>query len=162
MANRDNNKIKWFTEWEKTLPDDLSTKTMAITGSTSGTGLIFARTVATRGAKIFMFNRDSSRATAALDLVKASSKSPDNVVHITYNLEDFSIVKDAALNLIKACPKGFDVLINNAVSCATKPSKRRTGTATRFRPTTCLISSSLLRFGACSRRRPTKPVARGS
>ena len=46
--------IKWFTEFEATLPTDLSGKTYCVTGSTSGTGLCFATTIAKRGGKVVM------------------------------------------------------------------------------------------------------------
>ncbi|GMH51774.1 hypothetical protein TrST_g8705 [Triparma strigata] len=114
-ANRENKKIKWFTDWEKSdVPADLSSKTYAVTGTTSGTGLIFCRTVANRGATVYMLNRDSERAEKALELVKAGAKDPEKVFHISCDLQDFSSVKEAAAQLTKACPDGLDVLVNNA------------------------------------------------
>ena len=54
----------------------LKDKNIAITGCTSGTGLVAARFVAEKGAKtVFLLNRPSERAEKALAAVKGSEAS---------------------------------------------------------------------------------------
>lgn len=107
--------VVWYPEFVEKLPD-LSDKVVAVTGSTSGTGLIFAKTCALKGTKaILMLNRPSERATAAEAQVKECI--PDGktttVETIPCDLQDFESVR-AAANAIKAKYEALDVLCNNA------------------------------------------------
>lgn len=54
---------KWYDEEVKSLPS-LEGKIIAITGCTSGMGLVCARTCAQKGASIILLNRPSDRAGA--------------------------------------------------------------------------------------------------
>ena len=49
----------------------LSGKTIAITGSTSGTGFVAAKTIAKKGARVFLLNRKSDRSKNSYDLLKS-------------------------------------------------------------------------------------------
>ena len=62
---------KWFPDFETNLPS-LEGKTVAVTGCTSGTGYIVARTAAKKGAaNVLMLNRESERSKKAEESLKA-------------------------------------------------------------------------------------------
>eukprot|EP00587_Corethron_hystrix_P008076 CAMPEP_0113301888 /NCGR_PEP_ID=MMETSP0010_2-20120614/2924_1 /TAXON_ID=216773 ORGANISM="Corethron hystrix, Strain 308" /NCGR_SAMPLE_ID=MMETSP0010_2 /ASSEMBLY_ACC=CAM_ASM_000155 /LENGTH=337 /DNA_ID=CAMNT_0000155575 /DNA_START=6 /DNA_END=1019 /DNA_ORIENTATION=+ /assembly_acc=CAM_ASM_000155 len=107
---------KWFPEFEKNLPS-LEGKTVCITGCTSGTGYIVARTAIRKNASnVVLLNRSSSRATKAEELLKEelkASSSCSNVETISCDLQDFESVK-AAASAIKSKFESVDVLCNNA------------------------------------------------
>eukprot|EP00934_Nitzschia_sp_Nitz4_P002902 Nitzschia sp. Nitz4//scaffold60_size111251//107820//110271//NITZ4_004168-RA/size111251-snap-gene-0.200-mRNA-1//-1//CDS//3329555627//2892//frame0 len=103
---------KWFPEFEKSLPE-LSGKTVAVTGTTSGTGYIVARTAIRKGAdNVLLLNRPSDRATKAETELKAEPNAK-NVETIPCDLQDFGSVKNAAAT-IKSKYDSVDVLCNNA------------------------------------------------
>jgi NAD(P)-dependent dehydrogenase (short-subunit alcohol dehydrogenase family) len=106
---------KWFGTFVERLPT-LPDKTIAITGCTSGTGYILARTSIEKGAKnVLLLNRLSERATRAESELKAHSiqhGSNTNVETIPCDLQDFASVK-AAAEQIKAKYEAIDVLCNN-------------------------------------------------
>jgi len=88
-------------------------KTVVITGTTSGTGRVAARTVAELGAKVLVLNRPSKRSESSLsDLTKAF---PAAEVHaVDCDLQSFASVEQAAARVAELCPEGVDVLCNNA------------------------------------------------
>jgi NAD(P)-dependent dehydrogenase (short-subunit alcohol dehydrogenase family) len=106
---------KWFGSFVEKLPT-LEDKTIAITGCTSGTGFILARTSIEKGAKnVILLNRPSERATKAEVELKAHSiqhGSNTNLETIPCDLQDFASVK-AAADMIKAKYEAIDVLCNN-------------------------------------------------
>eukprot|EP00934_Nitzschia_sp_Nitz4_P002621 Nitzschia sp. Nitz4//scaffold60_size111251//106198//107190//NITZ4_004167-RA/size111251-processed-gene-0.46-mRNA-1//-1//CDS//3329555624//2611//frame0 len=107
-----NVKTKWFPEFEKGLPD-LSGKTIVITGTTSGTGFVLARTAIRKGAdNVLLLNRPSDRATKSEAELKAEPNAK-NVETIPCDLQDFESVKNAA-ETIKSKYDAVDVLCNNA------------------------------------------------
>jgi len=86
-------------------------KTVAITGCTSGTGLVLAHTCGVLGARIVMLNRPSERANAALtDLTQRNI----DAIFVPCDLQRFDSVRAASAQLKIACPDGIDVLCNNA------------------------------------------------
>ena len=105
---------KWFPGFEDKLPS-LEGKTVVITGTTSGTGLIVARTCIKKCAKnVLLLNRPSERATKAEDELKTFIvDGKTNVETIPCDLQDFSSVR-AAADKIKADHEAIDVLCNNA------------------------------------------------
>lgn len=91
---------------------DMSGRVAAITGTTSGTGYVCARELARLGAKVFLLNRESERAHAALARLK--EEVPDGVFEaITCDLQDFESVQSAAAAVLSKTDK-LDVLCNNA------------------------------------------------
>lgn len=91
----------------------LDGKTIAITGTTSGTGFVAAKTVAKKGARVFLLNRKSDRSKKAYDLLKAYGFVGD-FVDIECDLQSFESVKKAARTITDLCKDGLDVLCNNA------------------------------------------------
>ena len=103
---------KWFNDFEAGLPS-LTGKTVVITGTTSGTGFVIARTAIRKGAEnVFLLNRPSERATKAESMLKEEAKST-KVETIPCDLQDFASVKEAA-QIIKSKVQAVDVLCNNA------------------------------------------------
>lgn len=91
---------------------DQAGKTVAITGCTSGMGLVLARTAAQKGARVIMINRPSDRADQSLAEVVAIG---GEAYQVPCDLLRFESVR-AAAPLIKdiAGEGGLDVLVNNA------------------------------------------------
>ena len=106
---------KWFPGFEQKLPD-LNGKIIVITGCTSGTGLVVARTSVKKGAKaVLMLNRPSDRALKAeKDVREQLLRGSQTVVEtIPCDLQHFESVI-AAANYIKDKYEAIDVLCNNA------------------------------------------------
>ena len=105
---------KWFPEFEQTQLPSLEGKTVAITGTTSGTGYIIARTALKKGAEnVLMLNRPSSRAEKAEDDLKQLGFTKSTLETIPCDLQDFESVKKAS-ELIKSKYNAIDVLCCNA------------------------------------------------
>ncbi|NVB39555.1 SDR family NAD(P)-dependent oxidoreductase [Pseudenhygromyxa sp. WMMC2535] len=89
----------------------LEGRTIAITGCTSGTGLVMARTCGREGARIVMLNRPSQRAQRALEELKGEGI---DAALVACDLQRFASVHEAAELLAQRYPEGLDVLCNNA------------------------------------------------
>jgi NAD(P)-dependent dehydrogenase (short-subunit alcohol dehydrogenase family) len=92
---------------------DLTGKTFVITGTTSGTGKIAAHTLASKGARVFMLNRKSTRSEKAQQEIAAAYPNAD-VQSIECDLQSFASVQAAADTLQELCSDGLYALINNA------------------------------------------------
>lgn len=104
---------KWFPEFEESLPS-LEGKTVAITGTTSGTGFVVARTALKKGAEnVLMLNRPSSRAEKAEDDLRELGFTKSNLETIPCDLQDLESVKKAS-QIIKSKYKAIDVFCANA------------------------------------------------
>ena len=91
---------------------DMSGQTVAVTGTTSGTGYVCARELAKLGARVLLLNRASGRAEAALS--KLREAVPEGQFEsITCDLQDFESVRGAAQTIIQRYDR-LDVLCNNA------------------------------------------------
>jgi len=104
-----------FPDFETKLPG-LEGKTIAITGCTTGTGLIAAQTCVKKGASnVLMLNRPSKRAQEAEKRVKSfiQNGSATKVETISCDLQDFGSVKEA-IETIKSKYEAIDVICNNA------------------------------------------------
>jgi NAD(P)-dependent dehydrogenase (short-subunit alcohol dehydrogenase family) len=97
----------------------LSGKTIAITGTTSGTGLVAAQNVAKKGARVLLLNRKSDRSKKSYDLLKETCPEAD-IINVECDLQNFSSVKKAAKIIIDKYKNGLDVLCNNAGVMALK------------------------------------------
>lgn len=102
----------YYHDLVKTFPR-MDGKSVIITGCTSGTGLVLARTCGHLGAKVFMINRASGRASSALNLLKNEDQT--DAVLVECDLQNFESVRQAAGHLREELQdKGCDVLCNNA------------------------------------------------
>jgi len=97
----------------------LKGKTIAITGTTTGTGFIAAQTVVEKGAKAILLNRKSDRSQNAYDRLKKTHPKAD-MINIECDLQSFKSVRKAAQSVKDLCEKGLDVLCNNAGVMAIK------------------------------------------
>ena len=97
----------------------LEGKTVAITGTTSGTGFSAAEACGKLGANVILLNRPSTRADSSLALLKASN-SRGKFSNIDCDLQCFKAVRSAGSKIKEICPEGLDVLCNNAGVMALK------------------------------------------
>lgn len=101
-----------FPTFKASLPS-MEGKTVAITGTTSGTGQAAAHTVAELGATVLLLNRASGRSDASFGKLKAAF--PDATLHqVECDLQSFDSVRAAASKVHELCSDGLDVLCNNA------------------------------------------------
>lgn len=95
---------------------DMSGKIVVITGTTSGTGFIFAREHAKLGATVVLLNRDSTRSINSL--INLQREVPQGkFVSITCDLQDFASVRKS-IEEIKSRYQVIDILCNNAAVMA--------------------------------------------
>ncbi|UBM59523.1 SDR family NAD(P)-dependent oxidoreductase [Marinilongibacter aquaticus] len=103
---------KYYHDLVKSFPR-MEGKNVVITGCTSGTGLVLARTCGKLGATVYMLNRPSERATEALQLLLNTDHSKAHLVPC--DLQNFDAVHEAARQLNALIEdEGCDVLCNNA------------------------------------------------
>ena len=113
-----NKKLPWrFLKHLKTLPS-MAGKTVAITGTTTGTGWVLATVCARQGARVIMLNRPSSRAAAALSALQ-SEPGPDGAAtsaeHVDCDLTSFASTRAAAASVRELVGDGgLDVVCCNA------------------------------------------------
>ena len=103
--------MKLFNEFKKDLPS-VKGKVFAITGTTSGTGFIVAKTVAELGGEVLLLNRPSPRVDAAME--KLRTEVPNGkFINIACDLQDFGSVRSAAADIASRYDV-LDCLANNA------------------------------------------------
>lgn len=103
---------RFYHELVKAFPT-MEGKRVVITGCTSGTGFVLAKTCAQLGAVVCMLNRPSERACDALRRVQSEGNS--SAVSIDCDLQDFASVRRAGQELRSLLREvGIDVLCNNA------------------------------------------------
>lgn len=109
-------KSRYFPAFKRTLPDATG-KVFVITGTTSGTGYVAARTAAEFGGEVVLLNRPSSRVTTMLHALKLAI--PDGrFVTLDCDLQSFESVRSAA-NAIAGRYETLYCLANNAGIMAT-------------------------------------------
>ena len=101
--------------------EDLSAKTVAMTGTSAGSiGFHLAEIAIRKNAKVLMVcNRDSSSAKKGYeDLLEVAKecKSKTDVKAITCDLQDLESVKEAGKKINEIASDGLDVLVCNAGS----------------------------------------------
>jgi len=106
---------KYFVDYLSTL-SSLAGKSIAITGTTTGTGFVLAKTVAHLGGQVLLLNRASPRTKAPLEAITkvAEGASAPPPISIECDLMSLASTRKAATELVTACPDGLDVLCNNA------------------------------------------------
>lgn len=101
-----------FSDLRDQLPS-MTGKTVAVTGTTSGTGRVAAGVVADLGAKVVLLNRPSPRSTSSLDALR--NQFPEAEIHaVDCDLQSFDSVTKAGQAVAGLCPEGVHVLCNNA------------------------------------------------
>src|SRR6056297_3525593 len=104
-------KTRFFPEFKEELPD-VTGKVFVITGTTSGTGFVAARTCAELGGEAVLLNRPSKRFEAMLRSLKEAL--PDGkFVTIECDLQDCGSVRKAA-DEISSRYEAIYCLANNA------------------------------------------------
>ena len=102
-----------FTDLCASLPA-MCGKVVAVTGCTTGTGLVLDRICAERGARVLMLNRASPRAETALQQLSAIPGA-GQVSFVECDLSSFASVRQAATKIKEELGDGgLDVLCNNA------------------------------------------------
>jgi retinol dehydrogenase-14 len=91
--------------------DDMSGKTVLITGGTSGIGERSAAALARRGARVILTGRDATRAAAAAALLREETGGA--VFGMGLDLESLADVRRFAAEFLREHPR-LDVLVNNA------------------------------------------------
>lgn len=105
-----------FSKFNKDLPD-VSGKVFVITGTTSGTGFIAAKTVAEHNGEVVLLNRPSSRSAASLEKLRAAVPN-GKFVPVDCDLQEFASVRKACEE-IKSKYTSVYCLSNNAGIMAT-------------------------------------------
>mmetsp|Transcript_9581 Transcript_9581/g.17799 ORF Transcript_9581/g.17799 Transcript_9581/m.17799 type:complete len:332 (-) Transcript_9581:45-1040(-) len=104
-------KTKWFEAFKKELPR-VEGKVFLITGTTSGTGFVAARTVAELGGEAVLLNRKSGRVEEAM--ARLQSAVPEGkFVDIECDLQSFDSVRRAITEIKERYQKIY-CLCNNA------------------------------------------------
>lgn len=101
-----------FPAFKESLPS-LAGKTVVITGTTSGTGNVAARTSLELGAKVLLLNRNSSRSSSSYEVLAADFPNA-NLHAVECDLQSFASVRNAIQEVHTLCPEGVHVLANNA------------------------------------------------
>jgi len=111
MPTHDTPPTRYYHDLVRGFPP-MTGKTVFITGCTSGTGLVLAKTCGELGARVVMLNRPSERADRALkQLVDAGA----DAVLVPCDLTSFDSVRAAGAMLRERfADSGCDVLCNNA------------------------------------------------
>jgi len=89
---------------------DLAGRTIVVTGANTGIGLVTARTLAQRGARIIMANRSEDKTRPILDELRAAGAQAD---FVALDLGDLAQVRAAAARVRELTDK-VHVLVNNA------------------------------------------------
>lgn len=97
---------------------DMTDKTVVITGTTSGTGFVCASELAKKGATIILLNRKSERSRNSLKDLQESLPG-GKFDAIDCDLQDLESVQ-TAIDIIKSKYDIIDVLVNNAGVMALK------------------------------------------
>jgi len=98
---------------------------VAITGCTSGVGLILAQTCGRLGARVLMLNRPSERADAALQKLRQANV---DCVLVPCDLQSVASVRECGAEVKRLCSEsGLDVFVNNAGVMALPDQATRDG-----------------------------------
>jgi len=109
--------------------NDMSGKTVVITGANSGIGLATAIALAKQNAEVVITARDAGRGAAAIDTIKTQSgKSAELVV---FDLGDMSSVRKGAAEILERTER-IDVLVNNAGIVLTERQETAVGLEKTF------------------------------
>ncbi len=108
----------------------LGGKTAVVTGANSGIGLVAARMLANKGARVFLACRDQTKAAAALDTIWAESPKAE-VELLPLDLSSLKSIEHCAETVCDEVSK-LDLLINNAGVMAIPYRKTEDGFEMQF------------------------------
>lgn len=110
--------------WTPARIGDLSGKTYVITGTTSGTGYEAARILLSKGAKVVMLNRNSTKAEETISALKEALGNGIDVSNIRMDLAEQASVRKAAAEVLEQVSR-IDALLCNA-AIAQVPTRKLT------------------------------------
>lgn len=99
--------------WTPDRLGSLAGKTFVITGTTTGLGFEASRIFLSKGAKVVMLNRSTTRSAAAIEKLKQEFGQEADVTSICMDLSTMASVRRAASEVLETVPK-IDALICNA------------------------------------------------
>ncbi len=111
---------------------DLTTRTIVVTGTTSGLGLALSGALAAAGARVLMTARDSERGAAAVEQVRAGFEGPGSAESVLLDLADLASVRAAAAEIRDRTGDRVDVLVNNAAVSLGPHARTRDGFELQF------------------------------
>lgn len=91
-------------------------KTYVITGANTGAGYQATRILLTKGAKVVMLNRNSTKSEAAIAELKNDLGYTAEVSFIMMDLANLNSVRKAAIELLKKVPKIDAFICNGAIA----------------------------------------------
>lgn len=110
-----------WDDFEPRIPDQ-SGKYVVVTGTTTGTGKVFAKTAAKKGATVIMINRESHRLEDLKSWMSSAvpeAQAEGRLIYVTGDLQNFESVKSGIAEIKSKFSKyGIDVIMNNAAVMA--------------------------------------------
>ena len=106
--------------WNPGRLGSLTGKTYLITGANSGAGFEATRTLLAKGAKVVMLNRNESKSTAAIEMLKQEFGSKAEVSFIRIDLGVLASVREAAAEILKCVPQIDALICNGAIAQVAK------------------------------------------
>jgi len=103
--------------WSSEQIPDQSGRVAVVTGANSGIGLVTARDLAGKGAKVVVACRDTSKGEKAVEKMRNKLDADGEATELEIreiDLADLGSVRNFAAGLIAEHPDGIDLLINNA------------------------------------------------
>lgn len=102
--------------WTPDRIKDLNGKTFVITGTTSGTGFEAARILLSKGAKVVMLNRNTTKAKATIEALKEKLGNAIDVTNIEMDLANQASVKKAATEILETTSRIDALMCNGAIA----------------------------------------------
>lgn len=102
--------------WSPELLGSLAGKTYLITGANSGIGFQASRILLSKGARVIMLNRNSSKSESAITKLKHEFGNTTEVSFITLDLANLSSVRQAAQDALAKVPYIDALICNGAIA----------------------------------------------
>jgi NAD(P)-dependent dehydrogenase (short-subunit alcohol dehydrogenase family) len=93
--------------------NDMTGKTVVVTGGNSGIGFETAAALGSMGARVLITARNKAKGEAAVESIRSRIGAAGSVELVVFDLADLSSVRDGAQRILDGCPR-LDVLVNNA------------------------------------------------
>ncbi|MET0191598.1 MAG: oxidoreductase [Pseudonocardia sediminis] len=100
-----------MSRWHPSALDELSGRSVLVTGANSGLGLAASAALVRAGARVLMAVRDPERGRAAIDTLPGG---PGTAELVTLDLADLTSVRFAAADVRERTGDRLDALLNNA------------------------------------------------